>query len=66
MLALIHLVTGGVLGSGGSGREGSVRVLGDVLVGLLGSTRGGLLDLLGNGVDGVLNAVRWRGKEVDV
>lgn len=44
-------------GSGGSGGERGVRVLGDVLVGLLGSSGSGLLNGLRDGVDGVLNAV---------
>lgn len=39
VLGLVNLVTGGILGSRGSGSEGCVRVLGDVLVGLLRSTR---------------------------
>lgn len=39
---LVLLVTDGVTGGLGTGSEGSVRVLGDVLVGLLGSASSGL------------------------
>jgi hypothetical protein len=42
VLALIQLVANSVLGSSGTGREVDVGVLGDVLVGLLGGTRGSL------------------------
>lgn len=56
--ALRNYVAEDTHGSGGSGGERSVGVLGDVLVGLLGSTRGSLLDGLRDGVDGVLDAVR--------
>jgi hypothetical protein len=42
VLALIQLVANSVLGSSGTGRDVDVGVLGNVLVGLLGSTRGGL------------------------
>lgn len=50
MLGLVHLVTQGVLGGGGTGSEGGVGVLGDLLVALLGGGAGGL-------VDGVLDVV---------
>lgn len=76
MARLVDLVTKGVLGSGGTVREGcqqwiskinldrslpsaegSVAVLGDLLVGLLGNTRSGLLDLVGDEVTGLLERI---------
>lgn len=39
------------------GADVGVVVLGNLLVGLLGGTAGGLLDLLGDGVAGVLDGV---------
>lgn len=77
VLALVHLVANGVLGSvqarkvmlamllGGRvkivgslpGADGSVAVLGDLLVGLLAGTRGGLLDRLRDVVDGLLGGL---------
>lgn len=45
-LGLIHLVTGSVLGSRGSGAEGCVVVLCNVLVGFLGGAGGVLLGSL--------------------
>ena len=44
MALLIHLVGDSVLGSSGTGRDGSVRVFGDLLVGGGGSLRSGALD----------------------
>jgi hypothetical protein len=41
---LIHLVRDSVLGSSGTGRDGSVRVFGDLLVGGGGSLGSGALD----------------------
>lgn len=43
---LVKLVADGITSSLGSGGELCVAVLGDVLVGLLGRTRGGLVDLV--------------------
>lgn len=54
---LVELVSDGVLCSSGAGAEAGVVVLGDVLVGLLGSLRGGALDGLGNVVGGVLDGL---------
>jgi hypothetical protein len=48
-----YLVTKSVLGSRRAGRDVSVGVLSDVLVGLLGSTRGGLVDLVTDEVGSV-------------
>ena len=55
VLLLVHLVTDGVLGSGGAGADGGVAVLGNLLVGLLGgggeSALNGLRDVVGGVVD---------------
>jgi hypothetical protein len=50
---LVELVGDGVLGSSGTGREGGVRVFGDLLVGGGGSLGGGTLDGLRDVVCGV-------------
>jgi hypothetical protein len=57
VLLLLGLVTKRVLAGGGSVNEGCVAVLGDGLVGLLGSARDTLLDGLGGGVGGVPKVV---------
>ena len=51
---LVELVSNGILCGGGAGAEACVVVLGDLLVGLLGSLSTGALDGLGNVVCGVL------------
>ncbi len=51
---LVELVSNGILGSGGTAADGCVVVLGDLLVGLLGSFRSGALDRLLDVVCGVL------------
>lgn len=51
---LVLLVNDGVLGGAGAGADVGVAVLGDVLVGLLGSLGAGALDGLGDVVGGVL------------
>ena len=38
ILVLVKLVTDGILGSSGTGVEGSIAILGNLLVGLLGCT----------------------------
>lgn len=50
----VLLVNDRILGSGGTGGELGVVVLGDLLVGLLGSLGTGALDGLGDVVGGVL------------
>jgi len=50
---LVELVTNGVLCGGGTGREGCVAVLGNLLVGLLRCLRSGTLDGLSDVVGGV-------------
>ena len=52
MLRLVDLVAEGVLASRQPGADRGVRVLSDLLVGLLGGTRGELLGRLGDVVDG--------------
>lgn len=56
-LGLIHLVTGSVLGSRGSGAEGCVVVLCNVLVGFLGGAGGVLLGSLRDVVGGVVDGL---------
>ncbi len=51
---LVELVSNGILGSGGSGTNRGVTILGDLLVGLLGCLGTSTLDGLGNVVGGVL------------
>lgn len=51
---LVLLVDNGILGGAGTGRDLGVVVLGDVLVGLLGSLSASTLDGLGDVVGGVL------------
>lgn len=51
---LVELVSNGILGGGSTAGDGCIRVLGDLLVGLLGSLRTSALDGLGNVVGGVL------------
>lgn len=46
MLVLVNLVSKSVLRRGGAGRDVNVGVLGDLLVGLFGSARSGLVDLV--------------------
>ena len=58
-LGLVHLVLDGVLACTETCAEGSVRVLGDLLVGLLGGTRGHLVDLPAGGVDGAEDEGKW-------
>jgi hypothetical protein len=53
VLALVQLVTNGVLSSGGAGGQVDVGVLGDLLVGLLGGGSGGLVDLVADVVGSV-------------
>ena len=53
MLVLVELVTNGILGSRGTCSEGSLVVLGDLLVGLLGCLGGCTLDGVGDVVGGV-------------
>lgn len=67
---LVLLVEDSILGSAGAGADLGIVVLGDLLVGLLGSLSTGALDGLGNVVGGVLEhaklvsclGVVWRGK----
>lgn len=54
VLLLIELVTEGVLGGRGTGGHVGIAVLGDVLVGLLGSGGTSSLDSLSDVVGGVL------------
>ena len=51
---LVELVSDGILCGSGAGAQAGIVVLGDLLVGLLGSLRTGALDGLGNVVGGVL------------
>jgi hypothetical protein len=51
---LVDLVSNGILCGSGAGAEAGVAVLGNLLVGLLGSLGTGALDGLGNVVGGVL------------
>lgn len=48
VLGLVKLVANGILSSGGTGTERGIVILGDILVGFLGSTRSTLLDGLGD------------------
>lgn len=57
VLALIHLVTNSVLGGLSTGSDGGVGVFGDILVGLLGSTRGELVHLVTDVAIGELELV---------
>jgi len=57
VLALIDFVAGGIFGSRGTGAERCVAVFGNVLVGLLGRTRGGLVDLVTDVVGGILDGI---------
>ena len=57
VLVLVALVLEGVNAGLGTSSKAGVVVLGDLLVGLLGSTRGGALDGLGDVVGGVLDGV---------
>ena len=50
---LVELVADGITSSLGAGADAGVAVLGDLLVGLLGSGGGGSLDGLGDVVGGV-------------
>ena len=52
-LVLVDLVTESILGRGGAGGQVDVGVLGDLLVGLLGRTGGGLVDLVTDKVGSV-------------
>jgi hypothetical protein len=45
--------------------DGGIRVLGDLLVGLLGGTRGGFLGLLGNVVGTLLDGIHCDGCGVE-
>lgn len=51
---LVELVSSGILCGSGAGAEAGIVVLGNLLVGLLGSLGTGALDGLGNVVGGVL------------
>lgn len=71
VLALVHLVAQGILGSGGTSANGGIGVLGDLLVGLLLSAAGGLLDLLGNVVGALLDGIHcvdlvWFGLKIEL
>ena len=57
VLLLVDLVANGILGGGGTAAEGGVVVLGDLLVGLLGSGRASALDGLRDVVGGVLDGL---------
>lgn len=61
VLLLLGLVANSVLGSRGTGAEAGIRVLGDLLVGLLGGTRGGLLSLLSDVVGALLDGIHCDG-----
>lgn len=52
---LVLLVKNSILGSGRTGGDVGIVVLGDLLVGLLGGSGAGALDGLGNVVGGVLH-----------
>ncbi len=52
--SLILLVNESILSGGGTAAQGSIVILGDLLVGLLGSFSTGALDGLSNVVGGVL------------
>lgn len=54
MRLLVLLVDDGILGSGSTGAQLGIIVLGDLLVGLLGGLGTGALDGLGNVLCGVL------------
>lgn len=54
VLGFIELVTDGVLGGRGTGGDAGIVVLGDVLVGLLGSGSTSSLNSLSDVVGGVL------------
>jgi len=54
MRLLVLLVDDGILGSGSTGSQLGIIVLGDLLVGLLGGLGTGALDGLGNVLCGVL------------
>lgn len=54
---LVELVSNGILCGSGAGAEAGIVVLGNLLVGLLGSLGTGALDRLGNVVGGVLEDV---------
>jgi hypothetical protein len=56
---LVLLVEGSVLGRGGTGADVGIIVLGDLLVGLLGSLGTSALDGLGDVVAGVLMDKSW-------
>ena len=66
MTLLVHLVTDRIFGSRGTGAEGSIRVLGNRLVGLRGSLGGGALDglrdVVGSVPDGQWLATTMSGK----
>jgi hypothetical protein len=57
VLVLLGLVAGGIKGSVGTGVERSIVVLGDLLLGLLGSLAGVTLDRLGDVLAEVLDRV---------
>jgi len=69
VLLLVDLVTDGVLGGGGTGAEGGVAVLGNLLVALLGgsgeSALNGLRDVVGGVVD-LVHCDGWGGLCVKV
>jgi len=54
---LVELVSDRVLCGGGAGAQAGITVLGDLLVGLVGSLGTGALDGLGNVVCGVLDGL---------
>lgn len=60
-----YLVSEGVTGRRETGADGGVGVLGDLLVGLLGSGGGGTLDGLGDVVSGVLDCVERKHRRIE-
>lgn len=52
--SLVHLIANSVLGGSSTGSQACVRVLGDVLVGLLGNSSSGTLNGLRDVLCGVL------------
>lgn len=56
---LVEFVSDGILCGSGAGAQAGIVVLGDLLVGLLGSLRTGTLDGLGNVVGGVLDGLHF-------
>jgi len=59
VLCLVHLVSDSVLASTQTSSEGSITILGNVLVGLLGSGSTSTLNGLADVVGGVLNSLHF-------